>query len=135
MPNSKILSALLISLLCLFASSPKAYGAGNTTTTALAVSANSVSAGTAITLTATVAGQIPVTAGQVMFCEATAVHCDGAALFGVAQVTSSHTAAITLRLGVGSYGINAVFSSFLGAVGSTSATQTLTVPGGHGEFL
>jgi hypothetical protein len=129
MPNSKIFSALLISLLCLFASSPQAYGAGNTTTTALAVSSNNVSAGTAITLTATVTGQVPVAAGQVMFCDATALHCDGAALFGVAQVTSSHTAAITLRLGVGSYGINAVFASFLGAVGSASATQTITVTG------
>jgi Bacterial Ig-like domain (group 3)/FG-GAP-like repeat len=108
----------------------QAYASTNQTTTNLSVSSTSMAAGTVLTLTATVTGaHTPVTKGQVTFCDATATHCDGAAVFGVARVTSNHTAAIKLTLGVGIYSIQAVFANTLGASGSTSASHAVTVTG------
>jgi hypothetical protein len=80
-------------------------------------------------MTATVTGSLPAPRGQVTFCDATASHCDGAAVFGVAQVTISGTAVITRTLGVGSYSIQAVFASTINSGGSTSVPQAVTVTG------
>jgi hypothetical protein len=130
MVSLRTLAAILISLAFVFGSSSLAQGSTNPTTTTLSVSPSSVTAGTAVTLTATVTGQFsPVTKGQVAFCNATAAHCDGAAVFGIAQVTSGSTAAITRTLAVGSYTIQAVFSGFIGTDGSTSSPQLITVTG------
>lgn len=63
------------------------------------------------------------------FCDAAAAHCDGAAVFGMAQLTSSGTAAITRTLGVGHYSIQAVFTSTIDSGGSTSVPQAVTVRG------
>src|SRR5271155_4810399 len=122
MVSIKTLAAMLSSLAWVFGPSPLAHGSGNPTTTTLSVSSNSVTAGTAVTLTATVTGQFsPVSEGQVAFCNATAAYCDGAAVFGIAQVTSGSTVAITRTLGAGTYTIQAVFSSIVGTGGSTSS--------------
>src|SRR5579863_10282475 len=108
--NVVALAPLLVATICLFAL--RANGAGVTSTTTLSVSPSSVPAGTAITLMATVTRTIsvgpvtsPVTAGEVIFCDATAVQCDGAAVFGTAQLTSAGIAAIKVTLGVGTYSI------------------------------
>jgi hypothetical protein len=130
MAKAKSFATLPIMLWLLLASSAAASGQSNLTTTTLMVSAGSVAAGTAVTLSATVTGQVaPVNAGQVTFCDATATHCDGAAVFGVAQVTSAGTATIRRTLGVGTYSIAAMFSGLSGAGGSVSPPQAVTVTG------
>jgi FG-GAP-like repeat/Bacterial Ig-like domain (group 3) len=124
---------LSVPLACLLILSPQAHaGLTSVTTTTLSFSSSSVTAGTAVTLTATVTGNpISPTNGQVIFCNAGAAHCDGAAVFGVAQVTSTNTAIIKLRLGVGTYSIKAVFEGTVagggGFTASTSAAQSVTV--------
>lgn len=118
---------------------PSVRASGQTSSTTLAVSAASVSAGTVTTLTATVTGaSVPITVGQVIFCDATAAFCDGTAVFGVASITSTHTAVLKLRLGAGAYSIKAVFRGIGGTTGSTSAAQPVTVsaasPNGYASF-
>jgi hypothetical protein len=133
MSSTKTFSTLLLSFVCVLAASNRAYAGpeSNPTTTTLNVSSNSVAAGTAVTLTATVTGtNWAVTGGQVVFCDATAAHCDGTAVFGTAQVTSNHTAKIKLILGVGNYSIQAEYGGIPagGPVGaSTSTAQAVTV--------
>src|ERR1700761_9542898 len=81
----------------------QARAAGSATTTSLTVTSNgtgvtSVSAGTVVTLTATVtSGGTPVTPGQVKFCNASAAHCEDAALLATAQLTSSGIATYKFR--------------------------------------
>ena len=122
MVSTKTLAAILISVAFASGSQLLADENGNPTTTTLIVSSSSLTAGMAVTLTATVTGKFaPVTKGQVAFCDARAARCDGAAVFGIAQVTGGSTAAITRTLGVGSYTIQAVFAGFAGVGGSTSS--------------
>ena len=130
MVSTKTLTAILISVAFASGSRLLADENGNPTTTTLIVSSSSLTAGMAVTLTATVTGKFaPVTKGQVAFCDARAARCDGAAVFGIAQVTGGSTAAITRTLGVGSYTIQAVFAGFAGVGGSTSSPQAITVTG------
>ena len=86
---------------------------------------------TTLTATVTKTAPGPVTTnemlGQVVFCDATAAHCDGAAVFGTAQVTASGTAELKLILGVGTYSIKAVFHGFNANPTSASAAQAVTV--------
>ena len=122
--------SFLACLWLIVASSPLGYCSGSPTTTTLTLSSSSVAAGIPVTMTATVSGALSlVTTGQVTFCEATAAHCDGAAVLGVAQVTRNGTAAITRILGVGSYTIQAVFSGIVGADGGASVPQAVTITG------
>jgi len=101
------------------------------TTTALAVSASTVPAGTKVVFTATVKDQnnTPVTKGQVNFCNASATYCEDVAIFGAAQLTSSGVATLNLRLGIGSHSIKAVFLGTVSDATSTSAIQPVTVTG------
>jgi len=109
--------------------------ADQSSTTALSIAPGSpVVAGTAVTLTATVTANtgvttIPITEGTVIFCNAMAEYCDGAAVFGSAQLTSAGTAAIELTLGAGTYSIAASFQPVSGVPASASAAQPLTVSG------
>src|ERR1035437_6641290 len=67
--------------------------AASSTTTTLIVSPTSATTGSIITMTATVtSGGVPLPAGQVKFCNASAAHCDNGALLGTVWVTSSGTA-------------------------------------------
>ena len=116
----------LIVVAAVFAQAPSASeGAPTFTTTALTVSSNNVTAGTVTTLTATGTKTAPgpvttnVTRGQVVFCDATAAHCDGAAVFGTAQLKPI--------LGVGTSRIKAVFQGFNFTPTSPSAAQAVTV--------
>src|SRR5271156_4816181 len=131
--NRKILVWLVV-VAAVFAQAPSASAGPITfTTTTLTVSSNNVTAGTVTTLTATVTKTAPgpvttdVTLGQMVFCDATAAHCDGAAVFGTAQMTASGTAQLKLLLGVGTYSIKAVFHGFNGNPASASAAQAMTV--------
>ena len=124
----------LIVVAAVFAQAPSASaGAPTFTTTALTVSSNNVTAGTVTTLTATVtktaSGPVTtnVTRGQVVFYDATAAHCDGAAVFGTAQMMAKGTAQLKLILGVGTSSIKAVFQGFNFTPTSPSAAQAVTV--------
>jgi Bacterial Ig-like domain (group 3)/FG-GAP-like repeat len=124
----------LVVVAAVFAQTPAtSAGPGPFTTTILTASSNNVTAGTVTTLTATVTKTAPgpvttsVTLGQVVFCNATAAHCDGAAVFGTAQMTAGGTAQLKLILGVGTYSIKAVFHGFNGTPASSSTTQAVTV--------
>jgi hypothetical protein len=100
-----------------------AGGCDTTTTTSLALSSSTILAGSSVVLTATVvADPPPVTRGVVVFCDATAVRCDGAAVLGTAHLTSAGTATLTLKLGVGTYSIDAIYQGYaaLTAIPTTS---------------
>jgi hypothetical protein len=127
--TTAVVSLLIAALVCAFSLSAAALPVATTMTLAIAPG-SSVDAGTAVTLTATVTG---ATAGTVLFCDATATYCDGAAVFGAAQVTSDGTAEFKFTPGAGSYSIQAEFLGFTGvspSVGaSASVAQSLTVTG------
>jgi hypothetical protein len=122
-------TTIFICLSFILATSPLAFCSATPTTTTLSLSSSSLPAETPLTMTATVTGSLPTPRGQVTFCDATAAHCDGAAVFGVAQVTNGGTAAITRTLGVGHYSIQAVFTSTIDSGGSTSVPRAVTVTG------
>jgi hypothetical protein len=65
--------------------------------------------GTVVTFTAAVSNGAAAPAGIVTFCDATATFCEGSAIIGTAQLTSSGKAVIKLVLGIGSYSYKAVF--------------------------
>jgi hypothetical protein len=100
-----------------------------TTATTLAITPNNtVNAGTVVNLTADVTNPGTVTKGVVRFCNAAAMNCDnGAGLIGVAQLTTSGTATVRVRLGVGVHNIKAVFSGTEANTESTSTIQVLSV--------
>jgi len=81
-----------------------AFAAPAATKTTLAISATAVPYKTPITLTATVtSGGSPVTAGIVLFCEATAIFCENNSALGVAQLTFP-AATASVKLGSGPIG-------------------------------
>lgn len=104
-------------------------------TTGLTVSSggsavSSVAAGSVVTLTATVtAGTLPVTTGQVRFCDAAASYCTDVHLLGTAQLTSAGTAVVRFVPGIGVHSYKAVFVGTANDVGSASAVSALTVTG------
>ncbi len=123
----------LRSLLALWISMsvPAAWAVTQTITT-LGISATSVPYQTPITLTATVtAGGSPVTAGLVLFCDATAPVCENNSALGLAQLTSPGATA-TLKLGSGPLGVHsykAVFRANKLYASSISNTVSYTVAG------
>jgi hypothetical protein len=103
------------------------------TTTTLAITSSgstvtSVASGSAVTLTATVtSGTTLVTPGTVTFCDNTpSTPCP----LATAQLTSSGTASITIRLAPGSHQLQAYFSGTNTYEPSTSGSSPLTVTGG-----
>jgi len=116
---------LVLAVVAVVAPQPARASLTQVTNTLSIAPNNSVVAGSTVTLSARVMdGTIPVTQGVVMFCDANAKHCEGAAIFGTAQLTGSGLATLRLVLGVGSYSIQAVFQSLV-----TSSRQPLTVSG------
>jgi Bacterial Ig-like domain (group 3)/FG-GAP-like repeat len=104
------------------------------TITSLTLSSASVTKGTTVTLTAHVtAGGAAVHPGTVIFCDASAPHCEDSAILGTAQLTTTGTAHLPLRLGTDTYSIKAVFQGTLHRATprapSTSAAHSLTVTG------
>ncbi len=89
-----------------------------------------VARGTVVTLQAAVTGAGgSVTPGTVNFCDATARLCTGSALFGTAQLNASGVATLRHAFGVGGYQVVAKFAGDTSFGISTSAVQTLSVPG------
>jgi hypothetical protein len=87
-----------------------------------------VPARTVVTLVAAVAADsVPIKAGQVNFCDASAVHCTGADLLGTAQVTPSGNAILRLRPGAGTHKITAEFTGTAFDLPGVSPVSTLTV--------
>src|SRR5271154_6366264 len=115
--------------------SPAAFGATPTptpTVTTLAISATSVTYQTPITLTATVtAGNSPITAGLVLFCEATAKFCENNSALGIAQLTfPAATASVKIGSGpIGNHSYKAVFRANNTYASSQSNTVTYAVTG------
>ena len=120
-PVLLIMSILLLSTAAL---------AANSTATTLDVSPASATAGSVITLTATVtSGGVPLTAGQVKFCNASATYCDNGALLGTVWVTSSGTATLRRALPVGTTNVKAVFQVNNSYATSSSSATAVTVTG------
>jgi Big-like domain-containing protein/VCBS repeat protein len=121
----------LTALLCVSVSVARAGATTQTTTTLAVAPGASVAAGIPVTLTATVTftGSVTsgtLTAGTVLFCNASAARCEDAAILGTAQLTSAGSATIKLTLGVGTHSILAAYQADL-FPGSVSASQTVTV--------
>jgi hypothetical protein len=102
------------------------------TTTTLAISSISVPYQTPIILTATVtATDAPITAGLVLFCEATAKFCENNSALGIVQLTSP-AATASLKIGsgpIGNHSYKAVFRANNTYAGSESKTVTYSVTG------
>jgi hypothetical protein len=109
-----------------------AFAAAAPTKTTLAISATTVPYQTPIILTATVtSGGSPVTAGIVLFCEATAVFCENNSALGIAQLTvPGATASVKIGSGpIGNHSYKAVFRANDAYASSLSNTVTYAVTG------
>jgi VCBS repeat protein/Big-like domain-containing protein len=128
--STKITAWMLLVILCSPAVPVHAISTPVSQTTLSVTPGNSVKAGTAVTLTATVTMTgLPVSPGLITFCNANAVPCAGPAVLGAAQLTSNGTATLKLLLGVGTYNIEAVFAGTTSAPASSSSVASLTVAG------
>jgi predicted outer membrane repeat protein len=110
---------------------------GALTTTILTMTSNgnqvtTVPSGTAVSLTASVAaGTVPVTAGQVKFCDATTAYCDDIHFVGTAQLTSAGTATMKFIPGIGNHSYFAAFGGTTFDSRSSSNPSGLTVTGSY----
>ena len=106
--------------------------AASPTVTTLVISATTVPYKSPITLTVTVTSAgAPVTAGLVLFCDATAPICENNSALGLAQLTVPGATA-KLKLGSGPLGVHsykAVFRANSAYTASTSNTVSYTVSG------
>ena len=111
-----------------------AFAAPAATKTTLAISATTVPYQTPIVLTATVTSSgSPVTAGIVLFCEATAIFCENNSALGVAQLTyPAATASVKIGSGpIGNHSYKAVFMANDAYASSLSNTVTYAVTGAY----
>jgi hypothetical protein len=109
---------------------PRKLTANGETVTRLTLSASSVDAGTAVTLTAQVlSGLTQVTPGILLFCDAAAPDCAGSALLATAVLDAHGKAVRTLMLPAGNYSLVAGFQGTAPYAASQSAPQSLTVQG------
>src|SRR5580698_6258654 len=111
-----------------------AFAAPPATTTVLSISATSVPYQTPIILTATVtAANVPITAGLVLFCEATAKFCENNSALGIAQLTfPGATASVKIGSGpIGNHSYKAVFRANNSYATSESNIVTYSVTGTH----
>jgi len=106
--------------------------AGTVTTTALTISSTSVPYKTPIILTATVtANGSPVSAGFVLFCDATAPFCENNSALGRVQLTSGNgTAVVKIGSGpLGTHSYKAVYRANNTYASSVSTPVSYTVQG------
>ena len=96
------------------------------TTTTLTVSANSVTTGTAVDLTATVKDQnnAAVAGGEIKFCDASAAYCEDTAVLGKAQLTAAGSASVNLG-GSGDYASRLLRTAMVQPVRSWHGRRTL----------
>src|SRR6202051_5167228 len=115
-----------------------AFAAAAPTQITLAISATSVPYQTPIILTATVtSGGSPITAGVVLFCEATAKFCENNSALGVAQLTfPGSTASVKIGSGpIGNHSYKAIFRANKNYAASTSNTVTYSVTGTYASTI
>jgi Bacterial Ig-like domain (group 3)/FG-GAP-like repeat len=129
----RLLEGTAIGLLLCVSTVPTLAQAPTDTTLAVTFNGNvvtEVAPGSAITLTTTVKSDgIPVTPGQVNFCDASVAWCTDIRRLGTAQLNSSGTATLKLVLGIGVHSIKAVFVGTNSDASSSSAASALTVTG------
>ena len=100
------------------------------TSTALTLSSHSVATGTAVVLTANVtASGVPIAAGLVNFCDATATYCEGPAVIGSAQISATGAAVLKHVFGPGDHTVSAIFAGTHAALASASSSASLSVSG------
>ena len=116
---------------CLLLGAGLPAGAQTQTSTTLSIApSSSVSAGTVVTLTATVLAQSThVTRGTVIFCDASATYCEDIHIVGAAQLTNSGVASIKFRPGIGSHTFKAIFTGTQTYASSSSAAGAISVTG------
>jgi hypothetical protein len=122
----------LLTLACpgRIAAGPRPQTASSATTTTLTLSAATVKAGTAVTLTAQVtSGKTAVAPGILLFCNAASATCTGFAVLATAVLNAQGSASRVLMLPAGSYSISARFAGTEPYAASASAPQNLTVQG------
>src|SRR3981189_1273006 len=115
-----------------------AFAAPAPTQISLAISATSAPYQTPIILTATVASSgSPISAGIVLFCEATATFCENNSALGVAQLTfPGSTASVKIGSGpIGNHSYKAVFRANKNYAESTSNTVTYAVTGTYASAV
>ena len=125
-------------LVMAMATTSLAFAAPAATQITLAISATSVPYKTPITLTATVkSGGSPITAGTVLFCEATATFCENNSALGLAQLTvPGATASVKIGSGpIGNHSYKAVFRANKNYAASTSNTVTYAVTGTYSSAV
>ena len=99
-----------------------------TSTTLAVLPSATVTAGTVVTLTATVQNPAAVTKGMVLFCNSLATHCgQGTGLYGSASLTASGTATLKMRFGAGANSVKAVFVATSSNAASASSANSITV--------
>jgi hypothetical protein len=128
----KFCAKALLVLAMVTAITSAAFAAPASTQITLAISATSVPYQTPIILTATVtSGGSPITAGMVLFCEATAAFCENNSALGFAQLTfPGSTASVKIGSGpIGNHSYKAVFRANKNYAASTSNTVTYSVTG------
>ncbi len=129
-PSSAFITQPVANPIPVAPSRPRPYTGKSATATALTLSATSVNAGTAVTLTAHVtSGSTAVAPGILLFCNAAYAACTGPAVLATAVLNAQGTAARTLMLPAGSYSILASFQGTAPYAASASAPQSLTVQG------
>ncbi|MGA7155862.1 MAG: FG-GAP-like repeat-containing protein [Acidobacteriaceae bacterium] len=123
--------AALFVLLALSSGLGAAAQAYTTTTiafTAAGAPVTVVLAGTAVTLTATVTSNgVPVTPGQVKFCDAIPGHCTDIHLLGTAQLSTSGVATFKFIPAVGTHTYDAIFVGTNSDIGSSSVPEAIAV--------
>jgi hypothetical protein len=78
---------------------------------------------------------VPVSVGQVIFCDANVAHCNPVMNLATAQLTSSGVAVVKLSAGtIGSHSYKAIFLGTTALTTSTSSTQAVTVTGTYPSF-
>jgi Bacterial Ig-like domain (group 3)/FG-GAP-like repeat len=131
--RGRVASALIMSaLLTLAITWPRVALAAPAapTTTTLTLSAPAVTSPAEVTLTAAVAANgapLPGT-GTITFCDASRPNCTDIAILGTAQLVAG-SAKLRFVPAIGTHTYKAIFSPTTAALGSTSATVTLTVSG------
>src|SRR6201993_1527588 len=128
----KLSAKTFVVLAMLTAMASAAFAAPAPPQTALGISATSVPYQTPIILTATVtSGGSPITAGIVLFCEATALFCENNSALGIAQLTfPGATASVKLGSGpIGNHSYKAVYKANNLYSASLSNTVTYSVNG------
>ena len=104
--------------------------AANTTVTTITVNRSNTETVPVITLTAAVGSAgVPVTVGEVRFCNASAAYCEDSALLGTVWMTQSGTATLRRALPVGTTNVRAVFQGTNSYPPSSSHITSVTVSG------